>query len=249
MVKKSNTVEVIGAGWGRTSLKKALEILGYDKTYHMHEVFQHSRAHGKFWCRVADKKPYDFDEIFCENGKPKYRASCDFPSSQYWREQLEQYPEAKVILTTRDPEKWYKSTMDTILLALSGSPNQYFGLKFLDLVDLGIMKKEFWLKTITRDAFHYQFDKQSLITGYKEHNEKVLKECPKEKLLVYNVEEGWEPLCKFLNKPIPSEPFPHLNDTKEFQGNIMKGCIVGYVLMTMMVLLPVGIGYLTMKLY
>jgi hypothetical protein len=247
MSKHSNTVEVIGAGYGRTgtlSLKKALEILGYGPAYHMFEIINNSpKRHGEFWIRVSDKKAYDFDEIFCEDGKPKYRATCDFPSSVFWKEQLEQYPEAKVILTVRDPEKWYKSAMDTIFHAMSGSPYQYFGLYFLDTIGMGMIQPEFFKKVACRDCFHNKFDKESIIACYNEHNESVKKECPKDKLLVYNVEEGWEPLCAFLNKPIPAEPFPRVNDTKEFLGHLTAGCIVGYTMMTLMVLVPVGIGF------
>jgi hypothetical protein len=247
MVKHSNTVEVIGAGYGRTgtnSFKKALEILGYNPTYHMYEIFMNNptKVHGEFWIRVADRQPYDFDEVFCQNGKPRYRATCDFPAAQYWKEQLEQYPEAKVILTIRDPEKWYKSVMDTIFQAISGSPYQYFGLYFLDMIGMGRVQPEFFEKTICRDAFKNRFDKESVIASYNEHNESVKRECPKDKLLVFNVEEGWEPLCAFLNKPIPAEPFPRGNDTQEFLGHLRKGNMIGYTMMAVITLVPLGIG-------
>ncbi len=74
-------LEVIGAGNGRTgttSLKKALEILGYDPCYHMTAVFENN--HGSFWVKVANNEVYNFDEIF---GPKNFRASCDFPSSIY----------------------------------------------------------------------------------------------------------------------------------------------------------------------
>src|SRR5688572_2410884 len=100
---KDDCIEVIGAGFGRTgtsSLKKALEILGYDPCYHMSEVVRNS--HFKFWIKVSKKEPYNFDEVF-KSDKLTYRASVDFPSSLFWKEQLKRYPDAKVILTTRDP--------------------------------------------------------------------------------------------------------------------------------------------------
>jgi hypothetical protein len=243
--QKSNTVEVIGAGYGRTgtsTLKKALEILGYDPTYHMYEVVVNRRKHPNFWVRVSDKEPVDFDEIFCENGKPKYRATCDLPSSLYWKEQLDQYPEAKVILTFRNAEKWYKSCMDTIFHVIYGSPHQYFGLYLLDRLGLGVVNKEFWMKVVCRDAFRNNWSKENLIACYSEHNDKVQSECPHEKLLVFRVEQGWEPLCKFLGKPIPAEPFPHINDTVHFQRTFSLISCLGYVAVGGLVLLPVGAG-------
>lgn len=86
-------VKVIGAGWGRTgtsSFKKAMEILGLGPCYHMTEVF--AKGDGEFWCRYADKKPVDFDDIF----KGKFQSSCDLPSCFAWKEMLAKYPDAKV---------------------------------------------------------------------------------------------------------------------------------------------------------
>ncbi len=121
IMSKSNSMEVIGAGWGRTgtsSMKKALEILGYDPCYHMSEVV--ANQHVNFWWRVANKKTYDFDEVFASKGKV-FTAGVDVPSALFWKEQLVRYPNAKVILNIRDPEKWYKSFHDTILQTIPGS--------------------------------------------------------------------------------------------------------------------------------
>jgi hypothetical protein len=97
--KTSDTIEVIGAGFGRTgtcSLKAALEILGYDPCYHMIE--NHKQKNNFFWIRAYDGESVDFDEVFLRCGK-KYKASLDSPASTFWEEQLRQYPNAKVILT------------------------------------------------------------------------------------------------------------------------------------------------------
>jgi hypothetical protein len=131
------TVEVIGAGWGRTgtsSLKKALEILGYDPTYHMVEV--HKNKDCDFWINAYEKKgPLDFEKVFNRPGK-KYRANCDVPSATFWEEQLKQYPDAKVILTKRDAEKWYKSCSETILCMTPNYPGCSIGTKVMLLLGL-----------------------------------------------------------------------------------------------------------------
>lgn len=243
MVKQSNTIEVIGAGYSRTgtaSLQKALGILGYNSIYDRFEVSV-NEFHDLFWCRVSDKeKDIDFDEIFCDKkGNPMYRVTCDFPSAQYWKEQLQKYPNAKVILTIRDPEKWYASAIDTFFCAAFGSPYQYNGLKFLGLVGIGILRNEFWLKIFRRDFFQNEFTKEHIIKCYNDHNKRVINECPKEKLLIFDIaKDGWEPLCKFLNKPIPSEPFPHVNDTKILLRRLNLGHFFGEAMMAAIVVIP-----------
>lgn len=231
----SNQIQVIGAGFGRTgtsSLKKALDILGYN-TYHMTENFKH--FHFTFWLRVSNSEfanrekknndnngeaSYHFDEIFKYDPREQYTATCDFPSSQYWEEQLKQYPDAKVILTKRaNAEKWYQSCIDTIFRAMPCSP-------FCDTciywwTRLGVPHTNayaFFQAVFERDVFHYNWSKENIIACYNEHNRLVEEKCPKDKLLVFDVTQGWAPLCEFLNKPIPENiPFPHANDTKEFQ--------------------------------
>ncbi len=95
----------------------------------------------------------------------------------------------------------------------------------------------------THDFFHFDFSKQNCIKCFNEHNAKVIRECPKEKLLVYEVGEGWEPLCTFLNKPIPSVPFPHVNDTKEMQERIQLITAIGYVVMGLIALPFIGLAW------
>jgi hypothetical protein len=220
-MKNSNDhVQVIGAGFGRTgtsSLKQALNILGYN-TYHMTENFKH--GHYKFWIRVANNNNsvYHFNEIFKDDERESYTATCDFPCATYWAEQLNQYPQAKVILTKRDPEKWYKSCLDTIFRLIPCSPHcdplVYCWTSWLGVPssDYG----EFLGSVIARDTFHHDWSKKNVIQCYNDHNKRVQQECPQEQLLVFDVAEGWKPLCEFLDKPIPNVPFPHANDTKEF---------------------------------
>jgi hypothetical protein len=249
---KPETVQVIGAGWGRTgtaSLKKALEILGYDPTYHMMEVMKRPQQ-AYLWMKAQDaveaKQSYDFDNIFiCENGKEKYTATCDFPSAKFWKEQLQQYPSAKVILTVRAEEKWFASVRETIFRQqIQGG---LYGISFLNFIGLFPIKQEFLDKVLYHGVFDNDFSKPNMIDRYKKHNEKVKKECPKDQLLVFEVSQGWEPLCKFLNKPIPSEPFPNVNDTESFRTLFNRFNMIGYAAFALVVSLPVVLGILTRK--
>lgn len=235
-------LEVIGAGFGRTgtvSLKKALEILGYDPCYHMVEIIK-NYGHVDFWIRLADGEKLNFDDVFKRNG---YKASCDNPSCTFWKEQLEQYPDAKVILTVRDPESWYKSFHDTIHSILYNGPNTSFFTKVaVTMLNMRLLHT----KVISGKAFNNDLSKENSIKCFNEHNAQVIAECPENKLLVFNVSEGWEPLCKFLGKPVPNEPFPHLNDTNQIKTFKVILNVVGGIVVVACVL-PVlgGIYYLT----
>ena len=108
------SIKVIGAGLGRTgtlSLKNALEELGFSKCYHMVEVLK-KPEYGKYWIAASKGQNVDWNEVF-----EGFQSTVDFPSCVYYKEQLAFYPDAKVILTVRDPEKWYESTYNTIYKA------------------------------------------------------------------------------------------------------------------------------------
>jgi len=223
-------IEVIGAGAGRTgttSFKKALELLGYDPCYHMQDNAK--LGHSDFWSRALDGEPYDFEEVF---GPQNYKASCDYPSSLFWEEQLLRYPEAKVVLTYRDPEKWYKSCCDTIFKTCPDSPFSNLGIR--TMLFLGLASKGFgpMLSKLYRTITKNSWKKEDIIRCYNEYVEGVKNRCPPGKLLVFEVSQGWEPLCQFLDKPIPSVPFPCVNDSAEFNQFVSKMSTVGYVVGT-----------------
>jgi hypothetical protein len=106
-------LEVIGAGFGRTgtkSLKAALEELGFDPCYHMSELFGHPE-HVELWEAAARGKSVDWNELL-----GGYRATTDWPACSFYEELMQSYPDAKVILTLRDPNRWYESTYNTVCL-------------------------------------------------------------------------------------------------------------------------------------
>ena len=164
-----------------------------------------------------------------------YRASCDCPSSLFWKQQLEQFPNAKVILTVRDPEKWYQSCCETIFHRLPSGPFSGLGANIV-LIQMGV--RDMLAQVQVRDFFKNDLSRENAIKCYNEHNAKVLAECPKEKLLVFDVREGWGKLCEFLDLPIPDVPFPHVNDSKEFQKHVRHAHMVGYVATAVLVVLP-----------
>jgi hypothetical protein len=214
-------LKVIGAGFGRTgtwSLKAALEKLGFGPCYHMTEVFAHP-SHADVWVAAARGEPADLEAVL-----EGYEATTDWPACTFYEELMERYPEAKVLLSVRDPERWYESTRSTLypltmLLDSSRTVRTIFGL--LTLLAYGGfagIKSSLPHDVIWDGTFDGRFeDKPYAIEVFELHNEEVRRRVPPERLLVYEVKEGWGPLCEFLGVPEPEEPFPHLNDAAQMK--------------------------------
>ena len=251
IMSKSNEVQVkvIGAGWGRTgtsSFQKALEILGFGPCYHMKEIFKHGNHH--HWLEFS-KNPSNTELLHSMLGGNGYVATCDFPSSPYWKEQLALYPDAKVILTARDQEKWYQSCINTIFLMNSTNPAAPLGVKLANLFSVvPVAFRDMLINILFKRSFREDWSKENVIQCYNEYCQDVIKTCPPEKLLVFEVSEGWEPLCKFLEVPVPKEPFPHVNDTQEFQSHVRTVSTMGYAALTLFTLSLIGVGMLGHKL-
>ncbi len=204
------TLKVIGAGFGRTgtlSLKLALERLGLDKCYHMLEVAQ-NEGHAAVWRSAARGEAVDWDGLFAG-----YQASVDWPSCNFWEAQLEHFPEARVILTLRDSERWYESVMNTIYPA-SVARRELTGPEIREHVDMVF-------EVIWDGLFDGRMeDKEHVIAIYEAHNQHVIDALPPEKLLVFEASEGWGPLCAFLDLPAPDEPYPRVNSTEDFRARV-----------------------------
>lgn len=205
---------------GTHSLKEALEHLGFGKCYHMVELLKNPSQLTYFTDAESGKTP-DWDNLF-----QGYQSAIDYPVARYYKQLMEFYPDAKIIHTTRDPNSWYQSCMETIFWAskpdLSRKLNMIIRLPFNSgvrnrfpvLLNNGsLMDKEFG-KDLN--------NKERVLQSFHRHTEEVLATVPKERLLVYKVQEGWEPLCKFLNVPVPNTPFPKSNSKAEFIENVKR---------------------------
>jgi hypothetical protein len=204
------SLKVVGAGFGRTgtrSLKEALEMLGFAPCHHMVEVFIHPEQ-VPLWDRAALGEMTDWEELFAN-----YQSACDWPSCSFYKELSEFYPEAKVILSLRDPKSWYKSISNTIMPAMKkpkdGDERRLPGI--------------FGPLLIGEKTFHNDFSEENMIAVYERHNEEVKRTIPKGRLLVFEAKEGWEPLCEFLGVPVPDKPYPAMNTTEEFQARAAGG--------------------------
>jgi hypothetical protein len=207
-------VDVIGAGFGRTgtlSVKVALEALGFGPCNHMVEVFEHPE-HIPAWQAAAEGAPVDWGAVFAG-----YRATVDWPGCTFYEALLREYPRARVLLTVRDPERWYESAAATIYQASRAAAGAGSEAPASVRASGRMIDTLIWQLT-----FGGRFeDKAQAIAVYERHNREVQERVPSERLLVYDVAEGWAPICRFLGVPVPEgRPFPHLNDRATFGQRI-----------------------------
>ena len=194
------TIKVIGAGFGRTgtlSLKMALEQLGFNKCYHMIEVANHP-DHVSSWRAAAKGEPIDWEQLF-----QGYQAAVDWPSCNFWREQMLAFPNAKVISTKRDAESWYRSVMQTIWKASGERRSDARSLMVFEVIWDGVFGGR-------------MTEKDHVIAQYEKHNQMVIEEVPKDRLLVFEAKEGWPELCEFLDCSIPDTGYPNVNTSQDF---------------------------------
>ncbi|MFC4536181.1 sulfotransferase family protein [Sphaerisporangium dianthi] len=211
-------MHVIGAGFGRTgtlSLKTALEWLGFGPCHHMVEVFQHPEQI-RSWREATGGRPANWDDLLVG-----YESCVDGPTSVHWRELAEHYPKAKIILTVRDPERWVASMNRTLFMQRRrmNSPAGRAAVLLSRL--LGTDLAEFVRMvdtTLDAQTFRTRADREPgrAIELFKAHTEKVVAAIPPERLLVFDVADGWTPLCEFLGVPVPAAPFPRVNNTSDF---------------------------------
>ncbi len=218
-------MRVIGAGLPRTGTltqKVALELLRFEPCYHWVNVIADLDQVG-VWNRALDgEQPWD--EVF-----GGFQATVDWPGGYFWRELMDRYPDAKVLLSVRDPERWEPSFRETIW-------NMCFGESLIRLVSsaraqvdprwsryLELVDRMFWSGGGTFAAGHET--PEQMIEQFEAHNETVKANVPADRLLVWSVTEGWEPLCEFLEAPVPDEPLPHVNDRETFLGRVIDGGI------------------------
>lgn len=209
-------MKVIGVGFGRTgttSLKIALERLGFGPCYHMTDIIERPELIDD-WLPAAEGLPLDWDRVFAG-----YRSTVDWPGAAYWRELVEVYPDAKVILTVRDPQRWYDSAATTIFKPLLQLADDGLGIRMATLASPWLASLGRVLRAVLVDGtFDGRItDRDHAIGVFEQHIEDVTAVLPADRLLVYEVAQGWGPLCDFLDVPVPDEPFPHANDAEAFR--------------------------------
>jgi Sulfotransferase domain len=217
-------MKLIGAGLPRTatlSQKIALESLGLTPCYHMVNVLADLEL-ASDWRKVLDGELPLTDVL---NG---YEATVDWPGSFFYRELIELYPDAKVLLSVRDDEAWARSMQQTI-----------WGLFYDDVLMRHLsyarasvdgpwksyleMMEEMWERSGLIEGEMTNLEGMAAAVG--RYNAEVQEVVPAERLLVWSAGDGWEPLCEFLELPVPELPFPRVNDGKEFADRIIDAAL------------------------
>lgn len=195
---------VVGASFGRTgttSVRKALEHLGFGPCHYLRHLYGNHR-HGLDWLRVADGEPPDFGALLGGFG-----STVAWPASCFWRELAEANPSAKVLLLHRDPADWYASVARTLYLS---RPRRSTG------AGDRVMDRLIW-----NGVFGGRFtDPRYAMDVYRDHYRDVRDTVPADRLIEFDPARGWPPLCEALGVPVPGHPFPHANSTDEYLDRV-----------------------------
>jgi hypothetical protein len=214
-------MKLIGAGLPRTATttqKAAFELLGFGPCYHMQDMLKDLETSIPLWERARDGDA-SWDELFdgCDS-------LVDWPAGFFYRELIDVYPDAKVVLSIRDGASWERSMRDTIVALHHGDSLMYHLSRARYQIDplwrrwVDLMWAMAW---IGNGAFAGSYaDGDQLIAAMHRWNDEVKATVPAERLLVWQPRDGWEPLCDFLGVAVPAEPLPHVNDTAAFKTGI-----------------------------
>jgi len=227
---RTQPMQVLCVGLGRTgttTMTAALDVLGIGPTYDMNELGRRPQDYN-FWMErfgptwpilhQTYTNPEDWDDVLFDCA-----AVADSPCLLGTRQLIEAYPETKVILTVRHSyQEWCRSFINSIYIHRSKSQH---------IVGIILFKLDVFFFpsfNIQRPQEHISHQFWKLFpslprfpewgpTIYERYNADIIKHCPPERLLVYHVEEGWDPLCKFLGQEIPETPFPTSNESGLYQ--------------------------------
>jgi Sulfotransferase domain len=211
-------MRIIGAGVGRTgtlSLKAALERLGFGPCFHGRHVLDHpDRLPG--WLAAARGEDVDWAVLLAG-----YESTVDWPAAAFWRPLARFYPQARFILTIREPDGWYDSVSNTIYRMFGSQAPEERVAHAREVVPGLETFTDFHRQMIWDGFFSGRFaDRDYAIAAYERHNAEVIAELPADRLLVIPPGAGWVPLCDFLGVPVPEEPYPHLNDPEKFWARV-----------------------------
>lgn len=220
------------------SLTLALQELGFP-TLHTQHMYENNEIFD-MWTNEVFKPAIEKNEVMM--GKPNlqliaehgFQATADFPMALYFEQVLEEYPDCKFILTSREnSDIWFKS-WDTLTKSIV-KPTQV-GQGFIGKVNQYAIYLR-WLFSVVNNDPHYlsapdplpDQQKGPAIGGYEAHNQRVRDLIPNERLLEYNVKEGWEPLCRFLEiQKCPQTPFPKTNSARSVQVQAISSFVAPF---------------------
>jgi hypothetical protein len=220
-------LRLIGAGLPRTATTTqlfALEQLDFGPCYHMRDLLADLETGLPLWEGTAQGQP-DWERTFGDA-----RSAVDWPSARYYRELMAYYPDAKVILSVRDSDSWVRSMRETVWGVFHGDGVMHHLCEARATLDplwrrfMALMRQMTWDDS-TGVLAGETFTDDGLAGVMERWNEEVQRTVPAERLLVWNPSEGWDPLCAFLDKDVPAEELPRLNNTEAFREGIIGGAM------------------------
>jgi hypothetical protein len=219
-------VKIIGAGLPRTGTltqKIALEMLGVGPCYHMTNILIDMSLVPQ-WADALYGQ-CDWNEIFAG-----FEATVDWPGAYFYRELMDVYPDAKVLLSVRDGESWARSMHDTIWGVLYGDTMMHDLGMAASRIDPGLdsyaeLMRAMFKHTHLLPSDRDHFDTAQIAAAMEQYNDSVRQYVPADRLLVWSTADGWKPLCEFVGAPVPPMPLPHTNDTKTFADRIFGMCM------------------------
>jgi len=224
-------MKLIGAGFGRSgtmSIKAALEQLGYGPCYHM------KIALCRYWHLGFFLRAWRGEEVNWKRFFRRYNSVVDWPSCSFYKDLMKEYPDAKILLNIRDPENWYDSMYQTIWAIQTAFP------WWFPKVVCTIHNEIIWNGNL-RAVFE---NRKKTLEEYKEWIEEVKNTVPPARLLVYQVKDGWKPLCDFLGLPVPEgKAFPHINERKNFKRIIRLLNVVHWLVPTLLLIVAGSLFY------
>ncbi len=210
-------LRVLGAGLGRTgtfSLKTALDYLGLGPTYHMSEVLA-APWRARAWEDAARGLQVDWESVF-----DGYSAAVDWPACAFWPELVAAFPGMKVILSVRDPDEWYASFAETVLVRLTAPPDDAAAPP-----EAAAMRAMVQRVIVERSFAGALAGRAHVVAAFERHNAAVQAAIPPDRLLVHRGGDGWNPLCEFLGVQVPRDPYPRLNDRAAFWDSFGRGVL------------------------
>ena len=194
------------------SQKAALEQLGFGPSFHMIDVARRPELLPD-WQAAVDGESVDWATLF-----EGWESTVDWPACTFWEEIWAAFPDAKVLLSVREEEAWYASCAKSIhASAQAAAKGELEG----GTVEVSAEAMKMINGLIWDGTFEGRFDDKDFAIGvYRDHNDYVQSKVPADRLLVYEVKEGWGPLCEFLEVAVPDGPMPHLNDATSFRAMV-----------------------------
>ena len=194
------------------SQKAALEQLGFGPSFHMIDVARRPELLPD-WQAAVDGEAVEWATLF-----EGWESTVDWPACTFWEEIWAAFPDAKVLLSVREEEAWYASCAKSIhASAQAAAKGELEG----GTVEVSAEAMKMINGLIWDGTFEGRFDDKDFAIGvYRAHNDYVQSKVPADRLLVYEVKEGWGPLCEFLEVAVPDGPMPHLNDATSFRAMV-----------------------------